>query len=160
MYRLYFMKTIFTILLIVATSAFGADTDPYSIFKAKLTEAIAKKDLKLLDQLFYVKGASEYQIDMAVYSYEYDWLNKSYAFDKIEFISPGDPSYSEVAMQAMLKPQTMNGHTYVPNIKPAKFCSVTFKSKDGKGSMGTLSPIGVAPDGTVKFVLVEKVDVQ
>lgn len=152
------MKIILALILLTTSFAVAADNDSYLTFKAELEEAITSKNLKLLNQLFYTKGASEYQIDTIIHSYEFNWEN--YIFDKIELKPINDPSYSEATIQAMLGGKIMNGHTYVPNMTPAKICSIRFKSKEGKSSTGIFSPIGVAPDGAVKFVLLEKVQEQ
>jgi len=96
----------------------------------------------------------EYQVDMVIYPFEYNLDH--YVFDSVDFQPLDDPRLNPAAADAMQKGETMNGHLYVPNVKPEMVCSVKFRSKDGKSRTGTTAPVGVAPDGSVKYALMKR----
>ena len=135
--------------VVLGSLAQAADTAKFDQFKAKLTDAITRRDTKSLMDLFCVKDASQYQIDISVSSYGAYW--DKYVLDKIEVSSVDDPSFNPAFVKNAVNGATMNGHKYVPNAPVIGICSVTFKSADGKTSTGIGSAVGTAPDGSICF---------
>ena len=149
------MKSIALLLAVVITcsSLYAFDHTKLEQFKDKLATALTNKDLKALNLLYYTNGASQYEIDNDIYSYEYNFNH--YAFDKIEIQSLSDLKINSDAASIMTKGITIYGHSYVPNLTPEALCTVMFigKIKDRSVSAGSASPIGVDPDGNVKIIL-------
>jgi len=121
--------------------------DALANFKSQLEEAIRTKSTEGIAALTYSKGASRYQLDVAVFKYELNWDGNTLL--DVTFADFDDPTY-----RTLVEPDrvVMNGTAYVRNLKPNKLCLVFWKNKtDNKITF--VSPIGIAPDGSYKFIL-------
>ena len=142
------------ILLAVCAASQAADFPKLDQFKARLTEAVAAKNLKALGDLFHTEGASRYQIDQAIHTFEQSW-DKG-AIDGIELRPLDDPAFKSDGPKAMVEGGWMNGRHYRPNLQPVLFCTVYFKNADGSGCSRSLRVLGIDPLGDFKFPLLDE----
>ena len=146
------MKSIIRLVAIVITCAslYAIDQNKLDEFKDKLATALTNKDIKALNLLFYTNGASQFEMDNIIYGYEFNLSH--YTFDKIEFQSFDDPKINPASIE-FIKGSKMNGHVYLPNLTPVAFCTTTFRGTNALDSVGAASPVGLDPDGSLKFIL-------
>jgi hypothetical protein len=141
------MKKVALIVLLLVQVAFSEEPEALVNFKSQLEEAIRTKSTKGIAALTYSEGASRYQLDLAVFRYELNWDENTLV--DVTFADVDDPTY-----RTLVEPDqvVMNGTTYVRNLKPSKLCLIVWKNRtDNKAKY--VSPIGIAPDGSYKFIL-------
>ena len=152
---LYASTMKFTVLILLSlaaftASAFAIDQTKLDEFKARLETALKAKDMKALNECFYWGDTPQAIIDQAIWGYEENL--KRFVFRDVTFQRIDDPKLNPAFCEAYVKGAVMNGRLYAPNLKPEMLCTVTFvEAKDSRSSSGTASPIGVAPDGNVRF---------
>ena len=131
-------------------SAFAVDQTKLDEFASHLEAAIKAKDLNALSQLIYFKDAPQHQIDGTIHGWEQNL--KMYTFDKITFHPLDDPSLNPRAIKPFTDGETIDGHLYGPNLKPAVLC-IVFSKSEQSGSFGNTYVLGLAPDGSLKIVM-------
>jgi hypothetical protein len=143
-----------TLLLALCSAAPATDFPKLDQFKAQLTEAVNAKNLKALNDLFHTEGASRYQIDQAIHTFEQSW--EKGVIDGIELRPLDDPAFKSDGPRAMVEGGWMNGRHYRPNLQPVLFCTVYFKNTDGSGRARSLRVLAIDPRGDFKFPLLDE----
>ncbi len=155
------MKTVLLYSLpLLMASCFCLHADPPAAIadlEAKIRKACDQHDLTAIKVCYDFTGADSYAVDESLGTWQEYWNQVDathWTFDKIDFSSldqlQANKSMSWPNIQSMIQPRKMGEHTYGPNLSVTGFITVYFK--DGKGgSIGTMEPVGVEPDGTAKI---------
>jgi hypothetical protein len=108
--------------------------------------------------LYDLDGASDYQIDLMLSTWQENWNEDGdthWVFEKVEYRSlaeiQADKTMNQRAINSMLGPKKMGEHTYVSNLEIVGFINVSFK--DNRSSTASMEAVGLTPDGTAKIVL-------
>ena len=127
-----------------------------------IQKACRAKDLDLIRSCYDFDGAADFPIDQDLNTWQEFWNENNdtthYVFEKIDYQSLPDVQNNKTinprAILAMIGPQKMGYHTYVPNLPVIGFITIHFK--EGSSSTGTTQPVGLAPDGTAKIVVLRQ----
>jgi hypothetical protein len=152
------------LLALVAISSIGsyfkAEADPNAAIadlEAKLQKACVQHDLQGLKSCYELDGISTDLIDQSLNMWQEYWNENGktqWTFDKIEYASlsqlKSDKSVFWENLETEIKPQKMGEHIYAPNLEVIGFITARFKGSKG-GSVGSMQPVGIAPDGTAKI---------
>jgi hypothetical protein len=157
------MKTthaIITALIVLSSVCFGLDQSKVDSFSADIKRACEAQDVEGIKKLHYFEGVPEALVDQSIHTWEV-WLldyvpKQKWAFDTVEFYSKEEylarPNINKEAVAEASEPKKMNGNLYAPNLEVVAFVNVKFKQPSG-GSMGRLNPVGIAPDGSLRFIM-------
>ena len=146
------------LLMLCSSLGFALDQNKIDGFCAALKHACDTRDIDAIKKLYHAEGASEPLLDQSVHEWEV-WLldfvpKQNWTVAAVEFYSKTDylarPEVNKSALAGTAEPVTMNGHVYGPNLDVIGFVSVKFKQGSG-GSMSRLSPVGFAPDGSLRI---------
>lgn len=156
MKKLNWIAFFFSLCIVYASAGQKQDIEA---FVAKVSTACKAKDFEAIKALSYYENVPPILVDCNVYGWE-EVLNSSWrndlVFAEAEYKSlneyTSDPNMNQKAIESMIRPMVMNGHSYGPNLEVIGFVNIVSKSKDGKSSVGSLQPIGIAPDGSIRFV--------
>lgn len=141
--------------ILSSMNVFAVDESKLKDFEAKLRAAIEDRDLKVLSDLYYREGAAEHILDFSVFVFESN-LNRGGTVGEIEFLDLDDSKVGPERVEKMTKGERMNGNLYRHNLNPVIFCAVTFTREKGKSTR--VLPLGMTPEGELKFSLQVKVE--
>ena len=155
------MKKLLLVASIILLGASLLHADPpreVVTLMATIQKACQARDLTLIKSCYYTEGVSALAIDQSLDTWQEYWNQAGdthWAFDNVEFKSLDEllanKSMNQRALLLMTQPHKMGEHTYEPNLKVIGFVTANFKSDHG--SIGTMAPVGLAPDGTAKIAL-------
>jgi|HigsolmetaAR202D_1030399.scaffolds.fasta_scaffold26347_1 hypothetical protein len=131
-------------------SSLAVEETTIKTFKESLEAALKSKDLSALNNLFYTEGASQFQIDLLIHSYEVSI--QTGILESVVVVPLEDAGHDSTSLQKIIDGEIMNGHFYVPNLKPLLFSKVKFTDSNGS-KWTTVAPLGLSPDGELKFSL-------
>ena len=131
---------------------------PVSALMGQITQACQARDKEALRADYAKEGVTAEQIDQQLGSWDaYLVPGEGWTYTGITYISMADAAHSKDILPDMIteaQGTTISGMKFAPNIKVIGFILVAFKQPDGSQG-GQTEDVGIASDGTAKFVLIE-----
>lgn len=155
------MKTILTLVLLffAATYAGAADRRHYEEFVLKVRTCCEKNDLEGLKKLYYFEGTPGAIIDQEIYAWEQIMTAlrsgkaeyfKAEHHELTEYLKQQTSADIKMYYEDLFRPVVMNGTTYMPNLEVVGIVAVWFRM--GQSTAGSFKPVGIAPDGSMRYI--------
>ena len=148
---------IFVLFFAATLCASAADQRQYEEFILKVRECCEKSDLEGLKKLYYFEGTPEVIVDQEIHAWEE--VMAQLKSGKAEYFGAehhnlkdylARPGVSAEDYGVLFRPVVMNGRTYAPNLEVIGLVAVWFRW--GQSTAGSFKPVGIAPDGSMRFV--------